>query len=248
MIRTIWTYMVGALATVVFGGMAIIVARLATGRGGRICDWAPRVWGKTILWAAGAKVKVEGLERLDRDEPRIMVSNHQSWFDVFALSAYLPVRFRFVAKKELGRIPIYGQAWKACGHVSVDRGDRAAAIESLGQASEEVKDLGLTMVMFPEGTRSPTGELQHFKKGAFVLAIQLQIPLVPIAIVGSRAIMRKGGRRVSSGEITIRIGDPISSEGLAFRDRDALLKQSHTAVAELMEGSEVGSESPALRR
>lgn len=241
MIRTIWAYMFGVLATVVFGGMAIIVATVATDRGDRFCDWAPRAWGRTILWAAGAKVKVEGMERLDRGGPNIMVSNHQSWFDVFALSAYLPVRFRFVAKKELGRIPIYGHAWKACGHVSVDRGDRDAAIEALAQASEEVKDLGLTMVMFPEGTRSPTGELQRFKKGAFVLAIQLQIPLVPIAIVGSRAIMRKGGRRVSSGEITIRIGDPISSEGLAFRDRDELLKQSHTAVAELME-------SPGLRR
>jgi len=240
-IRTIWTYMVGVLATVVIGGMAIIVAYLASDRGDRFCDWAPRAWGRTILWAAGAKVKVEGLERLDPGEPRIMVSNHQSWFDVFALTACLPVRFRFVAKKELGRIPIYGRAWKACGHISVDRGDRDAAIESLGQASAEVKDLGLTMVMFPEGTRSPTGELQHFKKGAFVLAIQLQIPLVPIAIVGSRAIMRKGGRRVSSGEITIRIGDPISSEGLAFQDRDALLEQSHAAVTELME-------SPALRR
>ena len=170
-----------------------------------------------------------------------MVSNHQSWFDVFALCAHLPVGFRFVAKKELGRIPIYGRAWEACGHVSVDRGDRDAAIESLGQASEEVKELGLTMVMFPEGTRSPTGELQPFKKGAFVLAIQLQIPLVPIAIVGSRAIMRKGGWRVSSGEVTIRVGDAISSEGLAFRDRDELLKQSHTAVAELMV-------SPVLRR
>ncbi len=241
MIRTIWTCMVGALTTVVFGGMAIIVTTVATDRGDRFCDWAPRAWGKAILWAAGAKVTVEGMERLDRGGPRIMVSNHQSWFDVFALWAHLPVGFRFVAKKELGRIPIYGRAWKACGHVSVDRGDRDAAIESLGQASEEVKELGLTMVMFPEGTRSPTGELQPFKKGAFVLAIQLQIPLVPIAIVGSRAIMRKGGWRVSSGEVTIRVGDAISSEGLAFRDRDELVKQGHAAVAQLMV-------SPVLRR
>ena len=233
--------MVGALTTVVFGGMAIIVASVATDRGDRFCDWAPRAWGKAILWAAGVKVTVEGMERLDRGGPRIMVSNHQSWFDVFALCAHLPVRFRFVAKKELGRIPIYGRAWKACGHVSVDRGDRDAAIESLGQASEEVKELGLTMVMFPEGTRSPTGELQPFKKGAFVLAIQLQIPLVPIAVVGSRAIMRKGGWRVSSGEITLRVGDAISSEGLAFEDRDELVEQSHTAVAQLLE-------SPGLRR
>ena len=248
MIRTIWTVLVGALATVVFGGSAIIMAYLSPSRGGPYCDWAPKAWGKTILWAAGAKVKMEGLERLDRVGPQIMVSNHQSWFDVFALSAYLPVRFRFVAKKELGRIPIYGQAWRACGHVSVDRGDRSAAIEALAQASGEVKDLGLTMVMFPEGTRSPTGELQRFKKGAFVLAIQLQIPLVPIGIVGSRAIMRKGGWKVRAGDITIRFGDPISSEGLAIRDRDALLKQSHAAVAELMEGNEVGPESPALRR
>jgi 1-acyl-sn-glycerol-3-phosphate acyltransferase len=247
-IRTIWTYLIGALATVFFGCMAILVAYLGPGPGARICDWAPRAWGKTILWAAGVKVKLVGMERLDRGRPQIVVSNHQSWFDVFTLAAYLPVRFRFVAKKELARIPIYGRAWRACGHVSVDRGDRSAAIESLSQASGEVKDLGLTMVMFPEGTRSPTGELQRFKKGAFVLAIQLQIPLVPLGIVGSRAIMRKGHWRVKSGEITVNIGDPISSEGLTIRDRDSLLTDSHAAVAALTEGNQVGPESPALRR
>jgi 1-acyl-sn-glycerol-3-phosphate acyltransferase len=186
-----------------------------------------------MLWAAGVEVSVEGLENLQTEEPQIVVSNHQSWFDVFALAAGLPVRYRFVAKKELGEIPIFGKAWKSCGHVSVDRGNREAAIESLDQAWREVHEEKLTMVLFPEGTRSPDGRLKQFKKGAFVLAVQGQVPLVPVAILGSREIMAKGSMRVRKGPITLRIGPPIPTEGSTIRDRNRLLRASWNAIAAL---------------
>jgi len=191
-------------------------------------------------------VVLEGIENLRRDTPQIVISNHQSWFDVFALGAALPVRYRFVAKQELGEIPVFGRAWKSCGHVSVDRGNREAAIEALDQAWREIHEDKLTMILFPEGTRSPDGRLKAFKKGAFVLAVQGQVPLVPVAVLGSRHIMGKGDLRVRSGEIRVRIGTPIEVEGATIRDRNRLLKESWDAIFRLKGETEDRTEGPEL--
>jgi 1-acyl-sn-glycerol-3-phosphate acyltransferase len=189
-------------------------------------------------------VTLEGVENLQTEEPQIIVSNHQSWFDVFALAAHLPVRYRFVAKKELEDIPVFGKAWKSCGHVSVDRGNREAAIEALDQAWREVHEEKLTMVLFPEGTRSPDGLLKSFKKGAFVLAVQGQVPLVPVAVVGSRAVMPKGSMKIRSGTITLRIGPAIPTEGTTIRDRNRLLRASWDAIAQLKGDGETRGPPP----
>lgn len=230
MIRTVWVYLFGAAATLFFAGTAVLRTYLWRRNLHRCCDWAARRWGQSILWAAGVKVVLEGTENLLTDGPQIVVSNHQSWFDVFALAAALPVRYRFVAKQELGEIPVFGRAWKSCGHVSVDRGNREAAVEALEQAWREVREDKLTMILFPEGTRSPDGRLKDFKKGAFVLAVQGQVPLVPVAVLGTREIMAKGDTRVRSGEIRIRIGKPIPTEGATIRDRNRLLKACWNAI------------------
>jgi 1-acyl-sn-glycerol-3-phosphate acyltransferase len=238
-IRSIWVYVVGFFATVYHAGNVVFRTYFWRRNLHCACDHAARQWAKDILWAAKVPVALEGVENLLTDEPQIVVSNHQSWFDVFALAAHLPVRYRFVAKKELGEIPIFGKAWKSCGHVSVDRGNREAAIESLDQAWREVREGKLTMVLFPEGTRSPDGRLKSFKKGAFVLAVQGQVPLVPVAVVGSRAVMRKGYWRIQSRPITLRIGEPIPTEGSTIRDRNRLLKASWNAIATLKGGEDL---------
>lgn len=233
MIRTFWVFFIGLFSTLINAGGVVFRTYFWRRNLHCACDKAARNWGRDILWAAGVPVKLEGLENLATGEPQIVVANHQSWFDVFALAAHLPVRYRFVAKKELAEIPIYGKAWMACGHVSVDRGNREAAIQSLDQAWREVHEEKLTMVLFPEGTRSPDGKLKTFKKGAFVLAVQGQVPIVPIAVVGSRDVMPKGRFRISKGEITLRIGTPIPTKGSTIRDRNRLLKASWNAIAEL---------------
>ncbi len=239
MIRTFWVFLVGFFATAYYAGQTVLRVHFWRRNLQCACDRAARRWAKALLWAADVKVVMEGVENLKMEEPQIVVSNHQSWFDVFALAAHLPVRYRFVAKKELGGIPVFGKAWRSCGHVSVDRGNREAAIESLDQAWREVHEEKLTMVLFPEGTRSVDGRLQSFKKGAFVLAVQGQVPLVPVAVVGSRAIMPKGGMKVRSGPITLRIGAPIPTEGTTIRDRNRLLRASWDAIAELKGDGEV---------
>ncbi len=212
------------------------------------CDQLARRWTRLILKLAGVRVELFDADRVDWSQPSVVVANHQSWFDVFALTAYLPGRVRFVAKEELAGIPVFGRAWRNCGHISIDRSDRKRAIESLDRAAERVREDALAVTLFPEGTRSPDGRLYAFKKGAFIMAIKTRVPIVPIGISGSRAIMPKGSFRVRGGEIRIRVGEPIVVQHIDSRGRDELRKLSRAAVAALIEGedAEVGPAEGAV--
>ena len=179
---------------------------------------------------------MEGVEHLASEEGFIIIANHESWLDAWALAGWLPIDARFTAKKELERIPVFGRAWRACGHISIDRADRASAIESMARAGQKIKEERLHMVFFAEGTRSPDGALHPFKKGPFVVAIQGGVPIVPVGLVGSRPIMRKGSFRIGRGDIFVRVGEPISVEGMEHADRDRLRETVWDAVARLRGG------------
>lgn len=234
-LRAIWIYAVATLSTAYVGGSVILYRYLWPARFRWYADRSTAEWSSMVLWGAGVKTRLENAEELGDDRGQILVSNHQSWFDVFALAALLPVRFSFVGKKELSRIPVLGQAWEKVGHIAIDRSDRKAAVTSLARVEEQFR-AGRTIIMFPEGTRSPSGELTRFKKGAFVMAIKSQVPVVPVAVTGTRAIMRKGDWVIEPGTATIRVGRPISTEGLTLRDRNRLTREAHEAVARLMNG------------
>lgn len=236
MLRALWVYLVAGVATVLYGTDLMVSSALRLSRIERRCRVVPRRWSRTLLRAAGVTVELEGVENLGEHRAQVLVANHESWFDVFALAGHLPVEYRFVAKKELGKIPFFGPAWRACGHVSVDRADREAAIRSLDEAARQIRDEGLTVVIFPEGTRSRSGELQPFKKGAFVLAIQVGVPVIPVGIVGSRSVMPKHSWRIRPGTIRVRIGSPMEVEDLELGDRDRLMTRAREAVAELRRG------------
>ena len=200
-----------------------------------ICDRVPRRWASFILRCSGVRVILENEEVIDPERPQIVVANHVSWFDVFTLIAAMPGRSLFVAKKELSRIPLFGPAVAACGHVFIDRTDRRRAVDSLAVVRKKLEEDCSTIIMFPEGTRSRTGELQPFKKGAFVLAIQAGVEVVPAAISGSRSVMRKGSMRIRPGTIRVRFGDPIEVSGLDLDMRNELTKRAHNALAALQE-------------
>lgn len=198
------------------------------------CEEIPRRWARLLLRLAGARVEVENLDRIVPDRPHVLVANHVSYFDVLAMLGYLPGKYRFVGKKELTRVPLWGPAWMACGHISIDRRDKAKAMESLALARRKLEEDRPTVVLFPEGTRSVTGELRAFKRGAFVLAIQTGADVIPAAILGTRDIMRKGSLAIRrGGTIRVRIGEPIPVEGLRMEDRDELTRRAHDAVAAL---------------
>lgn len=241
MIRTLRVYLVGFGLTIYYGARVVVHALRRDRGAGRFCCHCARGWARGILRAAGVSVELEGAGNLTSGVTRVLVANHTSWFDVFALTAHLPVDFRYVGKKELERIPIFGGAWKACG-ISIDRSDRDAAVRSLEEAREVIRREGSTLIMFPEGTRSPTGELQPFKKGAFVLAIQAGVDVVPVAITGSRKVMPKGRWRIRSGTIRIRVGEPLPVEGLTFDDRDELTHRGWRAVRDLLPSGPVPPE------
>jgi 1-acyl-sn-glycerol-3-phosphate acyltransferase len=237
-IRSIWTLTVGILSTAWYAGRLVLMASMRREKAlCRNCDLIARNWARNILWASSVKVHIHGVENFLTDRAQLIVSNHESWFDLFALVAALPVPTRFVAKKELARIPLFGKAFQACGHVPLDRSNQKAAIESLQEAGLRIKEGGLTVLMFAEGTRTHDGSLGQFKKGAFVLGIQARAPIVPVAVIGTRAIMPKGSFRIRKGEVHIYVGEPISVEGLEHADRDSLAAQAHAAVAALRGGA-----------
>lgn len=244
MIRALWVALVGGLGTAVLA-VQIVVANWLRLEGAtrRTCRRNPTWSARLILWSAGVEVEYEGLERLEGAGPRILIANHESWFDVMALCARIPT-YRFAIKKELEKIPIWGAAWVACGHISVDRHNRQAALESM----EHARRIGggsddILIVFFPEGTRSGTGALLPFKKGAFVLALQLGAPIIPVAVIGGRQVMAKGSFRIRSGKMRVVVGEPIPVASIKFEERDALVERTRAAVAELR-GGEGPTEAP----
>jgi len=163
-----------------------------------------RLWGKLGLRLAGVRLTVAGMEHLDDLGPVIYMANHQSNFDILALFAGLPGQFRWIAKEELFRIPLFGYSMKRCGYIPLNRNDRRKALQSMRAAAERIKT-GTSVVIFPEGTRSEDGMLLPFKKGGFSLAQQAGVPIVPIAISGSREINPKGSLRLFGGHIRLTI-------------------------------------------
>jgi 1-acyl-sn-glycerol-3-phosphate acyltransferase len=209
-----------------FYGSKILRAAYAGREEDPLYDEVPRVWCNLLLDASGTPVTVEGAEQFAGSGPWIVVSNHVSAYDILALATAIPVRYRFVGKKELNRLPIFGKAWRAAGHVSIDRSNRRAAIQGMNEAGQRIRDEGSAVVIFPEGTRAHTPQLRPFKKGAFVLSTKQGIPLVPTAIFNTREIIRGG--RIHPARIHVRFGDAIhpgdeTPEALLQRTRETIL-------------------------
>lgn len=238
MIRFVWVALVACVATAVYGIIAIGAALLR--RRGGIYYWCTREWGRSILSASGARVVTHGMDRVDWSQPHVLVANHVSMYDIYALAAVLPVQFYFVGKKELNRIPLFGTAWRAAGHVSIDRSNRATAIASLKRAAERIRRERGVVIVFPEGTRSRTGELQSFKKGAFIMAADAGITIVPAVVRGSDRILRPGTFRVVPGTIEIRFADPVApgdsatAGADAASQADAMLHEARSRMAAMM--------------
>ena len=243
MIRTGLFYVVTFTSTLFFSLTAVVGGLIRAPRGWY--DWIHRNWSRSLLWAAGVEVEAEGLEHVRSDKGLIIVSNHQSMFDIWTMMAALPVSLRFVAKGELGRIPIFGAACRSAGHVFIDRSDPIRASAAIRAAGERMAREGLSLVFFPEGTRSPDGGLRRFKKGSFALAIETQADLVPLAIDGGARVLPKGARRVRPGIIRLECAPAVPLRGLTTDDRDDLTRRTRETVESMLEGLQ-GRGEPAL--
>lgn len=214
----------------------VIVAGLCgvRDRQGSVYDWAPRLWGRSLLRAAGVQVVLHNAERAPHGQPRIFVSNHVSWFDVFTLAAVLR-RYKFVGKAELFRIPLFGRAAHAAGMIAIERENRKASFESYRIAAQHIRD-GASVVVCPEGTRGANYRLRPFKKGPFVLAAAAGVPIVPILLHGTLGVYPQDTWwRVRPGTIHVHFLEEISTEGTTYEDRSALATLCWRRMADALE-------------
>lgn len=246
MIRTLAVGLTFLIFTPFFGGLVVAAALLGMkDEEGSVFDWAPRYWARTLLRAGGVRVHLHDAHRIARGEARVYVSNHVSWYDVFALAAVLP-RYKWIAKAELAKIPLFGYAARAAGMIFIDRDNRKAAFAQYETAAQCLRE-GASVIVCPEGTRGATYAIRPFKKGPFVLALAAGVPIVPCIVHGTIAIHPRGSWRVRRGDVHIHFLEEIPTEGLAYEQRDQLAQRTWDSMAAAMQEL-YGVESSPVRR
>jgi 1-acyl-sn-glycerol-3-phosphate acyltransferase len=231
MLRNVFCMLTVAVVTAVlmpFAGLAILITRDTSA-----ASWfARRLWAPILLWVAGARLEVEGAEHLDPHRPTLYASNHQSTIDIPVLFVALAVDLRFIAKEQLRWVPLIGWYIQMAGHILIDRSNRARAIASLDRAAEEIVRRRVSLIVFPEGTRSADGRILPFKRGSFGLALKARIPVVPVTVEGSARVMPRRSWRVRPGLIRVRIGAPVDVSAFDVNDRAGLGRLVRDAVVE----------------
>jgi 1-acyl-sn-glycerol-3-phosphate acyltransferase len=198
---------------------------------GNTSAWMARVlWAPCVLWISRVRLILDGpYPNLDPNQPYIFVSNHQGYYDIPAAYATIRHPVRFIAKRSLVFVPFIGWFIYLGGHILIDRRNHQRSVRSLSRAAARVRG-GTSLIVYPEGTRSTDGKIHAFKKGPFVLALEAQVPIVPVAVEGSYRVLRKRDVHVHPGAIRIRIGAPIPTQGLTIEDRDALVQRVRSAL------------------
>ena len=182
------------------------------------------LWARMLLWLTNTRVDVIGRENVLMNRPQIFMANHQSDFDILIVLAHIPGQFRWIAKKELFKIPIFGKAMRNAGYIEIDRQNHEKALKSLDEAAQKIRE-GKSVVTFPEGTRSRDGKIRPFKQGMFHLAIRSGVPIVPISIIGASEIMPKRTLKVRPGRITMVIDRPVDVSGYTLETRGELIER-----------------------
>jgi 1-acyl-sn-glycerol-3-phosphate acyltransferase len=194
-----------------------------------------RRWGRLVLRLEKVRLDVEGEEHLGT--PGILIINHLSLIDAVYVPALVPSTVKFVVKKELGQIPLWGWALRAAGAVLIDRHDSRGAIANIREAIERLPP-GWSMIVFPEGTRSPNGQLQRFKKGAFHLALESKLPIIPMGSAGPLDIVPEGTVVIRPGTVYVTVGEPIPTEHWTLETLEAHMAEARAAMVRCIEASE----------
>jgi len=238
--RTVF-YLIPAIAlyTIVLGAASI--ASSLFDRRGYFAHRCARAWSWLILKTTGVRVTVDGLDRITPGTTYVFVSNHQSIYDTPVVFASLPYQLRIIAKESLAYFPVLGWHLRRGGHLFVDRKhpDRAGILNRWRALVSE----GLSLIIYAEGTRSADGRVARFKAGSFLLAIEAQLPIVPVAVIGTRAVMPKGRLRTEPADVQLVVHDPIQPpdiEAPTIQDAKALADRVHAIVAAAVDARQSG--------
>ncbi|MGP0567026.1 lysophospholipid acyltransferase family protein [Nitrospina sp. 32_T5] len=227
--HTIRFWVVIVLLSLMLGVACIVMGWVD--RSGNLSHRVSSLWGRLLCRWNGIDVEVEGLEHLKSDQSQILIANHQGFFDIFSLSGYLPLQLRWVAKASLFKIPFVGWSMRASGYVPVERESRKKAHQAFLASIEKLKE-GNSIVIFPEGTRSPDGVIGPFKKGGHLMAVRAKVPMVPVTLIGSGRIIRKGSGIIRPGPIRIIIGKPVEYEEIAAKKEESVLEGIRATICE----------------
>lgn len=235
-----------ALATVLFitvvtslGSFWGLFLRLLDPSGDRVLDLA-RAWSGWVTSFAGVKIEVDNRAKLVADQPYVFVANHASSLDIWAMFLVIPRRMRMIAKKQLARIPLFGWGMWAGRFIFIDRQNGVAARRSIDLAGERIHN-GESVLLFPEGTRTRDGSLGPFKKGSFHLAVKAGVPIVPVALRGTRELMPRGSILLRAGTVKAIVGEPIATEGLSDEERATLNERVRAIIEAMLAEKDVGA-------
>ena len=216
------------LATAFFATLALVLSLFTSSREASRLAGVP--WARVMAWVTPMRVEVEGRENIDPHQSYVLVSNHQSQYDIFMLYGWLGVDFKWVMKQELRKVPGVGVACERLGHIFIDRSNHAAAIATLEAARTKIVD-GTSVIFFPEGTRSTDGRLLRFKRGAFRMAVDLGLPILPLTVTGTRDVLPANTSDVMPGSARLIIHEPISIEGVTVEGCQELSDRVREVIA-----------------
>ena len=228
-ICVVWLGFWATVATVILG-IPIMVAGLLS-RTGNLAFSISKLWAYIMLAVSFVRTEIKNKNKILKGESYVIISNHQSHYDIIALVTRLGIQFRWIIKKEILKLPIFGYALYASRNIFIDRSNTTSAIESIKRGFDRLPK-GVSVMVFAEGTRSPDGQIHEFKKGGFVTAVTRKIPILPVTVNGSRRVMRKGSFTLKPGKIQIVIGDPIETSGYTTDTvQNLIIKTRQTIIA-----------------
>lgn len=225
------------LATLVFGMLCLLLLTVLPPR--QVNTRVPVWWARTCLWLVPVRVRVTGLEHVEPGQSYVVVANHLSHIDIPALYACLGIDLRWVMKAELRDVPVIGISSHGLGHVFVNRDNRQEAVRALTEARGRLAADGASLIFFPEGTRSRDGLLHAFKKGAFMMAKDMNLPLLPVTLRGTDAVLPPQSLALLPGQVEIIIHRPVAASRVTSETADALLAETYTVIASALPADRV---------